>query len=115
MSDDLELSDMSRRDREPLVHLENDDLMPLPAPLDGVSADPPWKPLSAQAREKYECTLDDTCAVNVPRPTGAAEEVELVRRFLAGLEKLFTKENNWTFLQPLLLTVEHCARCQTCA
>ena len=36
-------------------------------------------------------------------------------RFLSGLDKLFAKENNWTFLQPLLLTMEHCARCQTCA
>lgn len=115
MSDDLKLSDMSRGDRKPLVHLENAELLRLPAPLDGPSADRPWKALSAQAREKFECGLDDTCAVNVPRPAGPGEEADLVRRFLSGLDKLFTAENNWTFLQPLLLTMEHCAKCQTCA
>ncbi len=26
-----------------------------------------------------------------------------------------TKENNWTFLQPLMLSMEYCAKCQTCA
>jgi Fe-S oxidoreductase len=115
VSDDLKLSDMGRRDRQPLVHLENGELMRLPAPLDDPSKDRPWKPLSAHVREKYECALDDTCAVNVPRPANRAEEDELVGRFLTGLEKLFTAENNWTFLQPLLLTLEHCAKCQTCA
>jgi Fe-S oxidoreductase len=106
---------MSRPDREPLVHVENSRLMPLPPPLDDAAAERPWKPLSQQAREKYECGLDDTCAVNIPRPATEADEQDLVRRFLSGLDKLFTPENNWTFLQPLLLTMEHCARCQTCA
>ena len=32
--DRIELSDMSRRDGVPLTHVENADLMPLPAPLD---------------------------------------------------------------------------------
>jgi Fe-S oxidoreductase len=106
---------MSRRDREPLVHVENSRLMPLPPPLDDAAAERPWKPLSEQAREQYECDLDDTCAVNIPRPATEADEQDLVRRFLSGLDKLFTPENNWTFLQPLVLTMEHCAKCQTCA
>jgi Fe-S oxidoreductase len=38
-----------------------------------------------------------------------------VARFLSGLDKLFAKENSWTFLQPLLLTMEHCTKCQTCS
>ena len=76
---------------------------------------PAFKPLSAQIVEKYECLLDDTCAVNVPKPKTKAEEEELIRKFLAGLEKLFQRENNWTFLQPLVLTMEHCAKCQTCS
>ncbi|RPJ82947.1 MAG: (Fe-S)-binding protein, partial [Acidobacteria bacterium] len=68
-----------------------------------------------QVRDKYETGLDDTCAVSVPRPASAEQENVLVDRFLAGLDKLFSKENNWTFLQPLLLTMEHCARCHTCS
>ena len=36
-------------------------------------------------------------------------------QFLAGLRKLFDADDNWTFLQPLMLRMEHCAKCQTCA
>jgi Fe-S oxidoreductase len=111
----IKLSEMSRQDKEPLAHIEDKDLMRLPSPLDGPEGDHPWTPLSEQIRAKYECGLDDTCAVNVPQPKNREEEDALVAKFLSGLEKLFTKENNWTFLQPLLLTMEHCARCQTCS
>lgn len=111
----ITLQHMSRRDRQPLVHLTNEELMPLPPPLDQPGADPPWKPLAEATRAKYECGLDDTCAVNVPQPSNRAEEEDLVGRFLSGLQKLFTRESNWTFLQPLLLTMENCARCQTCS
>ena len=34
--------------------------------------------------------------------------------FLDGLCKLVTPENNWTFLQPLMISLEHCAKCQSC-
>jgi Fe-S oxidoreductase len=113
--DKIELTDMSRRDGQPLVHLENQDLMPLPAPLDDPAQVRPWSPLNPQSIARYECILDDTCAVSVPKPANRDEETELVRQFLAGLDKLFTRENNWTFLQPLLLSMEHCAKCQTCS
>jgi Fe-S oxidoreductase len=59
--------------------------------------------------------LDETRALTLPSPQTAEAEADLVTRFLAGLDKLFSREDNWTFLQPLLLTLEHCARCQTCA
>ncbi len=111
----LDLSSIASVDMQPLVHLENADLMPLPAPLDHPAADRPWAALAEQAKTRYECALDDTCAVSVPKPASPGDERELVRRFLAGLDKLFSRENNWTFLQPLVLTMEHCAKCQTCA
>jgi Fe-S oxidoreductase len=115
MNSPLKLPDMWRPDRQPLTHVENQDLMPLPPPLDDAAADPPWKPLSAQACERYECGLDNTCALSLPHPQTPEEEAQLVARFLSGLEKLFTRQDNWTFLQPLVLTMEHCARCQTCS
>ena len=115
MSRSTSLHDLSRPDREPLIHLDSDDLMPLPAPLDDDAQDHPWTPLSGQCVARYECGLDDTCAVNIPQPKTPEEEKQLVARFLSGLDKLFDKENNWTFLQPLLLTMEHCTGCQTCA
>ncbi len=111
----VKIEDMAREKREPLTHVDNADLMPLPAPFDSPERDKPWTPLSEQARQRYECTLDDTCAVNIPQPASEAEERELVAKFVSGLQKLFDKANNWTFLQPLLLTMEHCARCQTCS
>jgi len=115
MKNDLELSDMSRRDREPLIQQKPEDLKPLPEPFDYPDQAPSWKPLPKEAQEKFECFLDGTCAVSIPRPKSPEEEKELVGKFLSGLDKLFTRENNWTFLQPLLLTMEHCAKCQTCA
>ena len=115
MKRELNIEEMWRTDRDPLAHVENSDLMPLPHPLDRVEKDHPWTPLSQKAVSKYECGLDDTCAVSIPQPKSVEEEKQLVARFLSGLDKLFTKENNWTFLQPLLLTMEHCTRCQTCA
>lgn len=111
----LTLDRMSVTERNPLVHLEAGDLMTLPAPLDDPSREHNWTPLSEQARDKYECLLDDTCAVSVPQPKSQEEEARLVEKFLSGLDKLFTRENNWTFLQPLVLTMEHCAKCQTCS
>ena len=111
----ISLDDMSQLEREPLTHLEPGDLMPLPAPLKDPSELPAWKPLSPQTMEKCECSLDDTCAVSIPQPKNEQDEKELVGKFLSGLDKLFRREDNWTFLQPLLLTMEHCAKCQTCS
>ncbi len=107
--------DLGGRRPEPLVHLEPDRLMPLPAPLDDPACIPPFRPMSEGARANVPWPLDDTSALRLPLPRDAAEERTLVERFLAGLERLFRREDNWTFLQPLLLTVEHCARCQTCS
>jgi len=90
------------------------DLSPLPAPYEDFNAMaiPPLKP---ERVKHIETSLDDTVAIGIPRPAGKEEEEALVRQFLSGLEKLFEKENNWTFLQPLLLSLDHCAKCQTCS
>ena len=58
---------------------------------------------------------DRYSALALPQPQSPAEERELLRAFLSGLEKLFSRQDNWTFLRPLLITVEHCVRCQTCS
>ncbi|HPD61497.1 MAG TPA: (Fe-S)-binding protein, partial [Thermodesulfobacteriota bacterium] len=39
----------------------------------------------------------------------------MVNKFLDGLHKLLSKESNWTFLMPLTLSLEYCAKCQTCS
>jgi Fe-S oxidoreductase len=115
MSDDLKIRDMSRPDRKPLTHVRNEELMPLPYPLESPEKDHAWSVLSEKVTQAVECGLDDTCALNIPQPKSREEEDALVKKFLEGLDKLFTKENNWTFLQPLILSMEHCAKCQTCS
>jgi Fe-S oxidoreductase len=112
MSNSKSVKDMGRKDSPPTtVRLE--DQVPLPPPFD--KDVPPFAPLNEQSTERYECDLDDTIACSIPKPKTSQEEEELVNKFLSGLRKLFTPQDNWTFLQPLLMTMEHCARCNTCA
>jgi len=105
-------SDLARRNPERLVHLEPGDLPPL-----AVESKPPAPKPQAQppASVPGQYALDDARVLALPNPTTAEEEAALVRAFLSGLEKLFSRENNWTFLQPLLLSMEYCAHCQTCS
>jgi Fe-S oxidoreductase len=96
-----------------LSPLDPKDFKTLPPPFDNPDNLAPWVPL--KEIEDVECSLDDTLVLALPKPKTKAEEDELVRQFLSGLEKLFTPENNWPFLQQLTLTMEHCAKCQTCS
>ncbi len=115
MSSRINLRDVSRPGSEPLIHIENEELMALPAPLDSPEKDRPWAALSEQCQSRYECGLDDTCAVNIPQPKSREEEEAAGRKVSPGLEKLFERRTTGPSSQPLLLTMEHCAKCQTCA
>ncbi|MFC1836084.1 (Fe-S)-binding protein [Thermodesulfobacteriota bacterium] len=97
-----------------LESLSPDDFTPLPPPYDTYKEEP-LKELTDEQKGKWECSLDGVSALTLPKPETPEEEQRLVEAFLRGLEKLLSKENNWTFLQPLSLTLEYCARCQTCA
>lgn len=96
---------------EQLAHIDNDDLLLLPEPC---NLEPPSKELDPTVRGGLEASLDDTVAVGLPRPDSPAKEDALVSQFLSGLEKLLSKENNWAFLQQLVLSLENCVKCQTC-
>lgn len=106
------LEDISAPTRQ-WSHVDAADVPPFPAPLNGNEKD--WTPLSDEKRETYEASLDDTLILDIPKPQTPEEEEELTRQFLDGVSKLFTKEDNWPFLRPLMLTMEHCANCQTCS
>lgn len=99
---------------ECLCPIEPGELALLPPPYEDFNqtAIPALKP---EKIKNIEASLDDTVAIAIPKPASKEEEDALVRRFLSGLKKLFEKENNWTFLQPLLLSMEHCAKCHTCS
>ena len=105
------LSDMSRRDPAPIVHIDPAALEPLgPGTPPAARTLPATPPTASTAIE-----LDGSRVLNLPNPQSPDEEQRLVESFLSGLEKLFSREDNWTFLQPLVLSMEHCAHCQTCA
>jgi len=110
----IKIEDISKPSPK-LSELRKEDFKPLPAPLDKPESTPDFAPLSDKAREQYEASLDDTLAISLPKPKSKEEEDALVAKFISGMEKLFTKEDNWTFLQPLLLSMEHCETCQTCS
>jgi len=97
----------------PIGHLDLEAQAPLPPPFDKLEEEPPFSPLTEKALERFE-QLDDTIAVSIPKPTSKEEEDRLVGLFLSGLKRCFSEDDNWTFLQPLVLSMEHCAKCQTC-
>jgi len=114
MSRTVLVSDISKRPDEVLSPVSLQELVPLPPPYDRLEEQPRWKELSASAQESLVCNLDGFVAASLPRPKDAVEEQAYVDRFVEGLRKLLSRENNWTFLEPLLLSLEYCVKCQTC-
>ena len=109
---DLKPSDLNRPD-EQLVQVE--ELMPLPRPYDKPGMEPDFMEVKPAWREKYCTSLDGFVAIDtLTRPKSKEEEEEFVRKFLSGLEKLFTDANNG-MRQPLMLSFEYCAKCDTCS
>ncbi|MFA4837368.1 MAG: (Fe-S)-binding protein, partial [Dehalococcoidia bacterium] len=109
----FKLSNISKNPGAPLLTVTGEDLMPLPYPCNDMKH-PGTGKLREEQSIKYECSLDGVVAIGIPKPQSKAEEEALVKKFLEGMGKLFTKENNWTFLQPLTLSMEYCVKCQTC-
>jgi len=109
------LSDISKNPDEQLLDITAEDLVPLPYPYDKPDDKPPVKPLTEEQKARYESSLDGCAAVGIPKPKSREEEDKLVESFLKGLKKLFSKEDNWTFLQPLMLSLEYCAKCHACS
>ena len=114
MSSKLRVEDIGKRGGEVLSPVELRELVPLPPPYDKPDEQPAWKELDEKAKGRMVCNLDGFVGLSLPQPKDEAEEKEYVDKFLAGLEKLLQKENNWTFLQPLMLSLENCVKCQTC-
>ncbi len=102
------------RGEDPVTGVDTLDQEPLPPPFDQLDKEPKIRPLTEAAKKKF-VTLDDTIVVGIPRPKNKEEEDRLVKSFLSGVKKLFNTGDNWLFLQQLVLSMEHCARCQTCS
>lgn len=109
----IKVTDISNPNKT-LTHLEVQDMHPLPAPYDNIEDAPGFKKLKTEQTKNPDAQLDGVLIAGAPVPENKEEEEKIVKQFISGLEKLFSKENNWGFLQPLVLSMEHCARCQTC-
>ena len=109
----VKLTDISKPS-EQLTHVDAADLTPLFPPYEDFNQIT-VPVLNKEKTAEIETSLDDTVALALPKPKTKEEEQKYVDAFLHGLEKLFQKENNWEFLQPLTLSMEHCAKCQSCS
>lgn len=99
---------------EQLAHIEPDEFVKLPAPYEDFN-NVAIPPIDREKLAEVETSLDDTVALSLPKPKNKEEEDKLVKAFLTGLKKLFEDNNNWEFIQPLTLSIEHCAKCHTCS
>ena len=97
-----------------LASLDPDAFLKLPYPYENW-IDPPVKELTDDQKDRLEHSLDGLSAISIAKPKSENEKEELVAKFLSGLQKLLDKENNWTFIQPLVLSMENCMKCQSCS
>ena len=102
MSRFVDVRDMSRKDGEPLTHVDNQDLMPLPAPFDSPEKDQPFDAALRGDETELRVRAGRHLCAQYPPAQDAGRRSRAGSKFLSGLEKLFTEENNWTFLQPLI-------------
>src|SRR5512146_1512622 len=98
---------------EQFMRLEPSELMPLPAPF--VPPCGPLRGVNPDRRGVLETTLDGYSAIALPKPKSPEDEQALVAKFLDGLRKLLSQDSNWTFWQPLQLSLDNCTRCQSCS
>jgi Fe-S oxidoreductase len=106
------VSDISRRGDERLLEISSQDGIANPCCSDQPR---PIRPLTDEQRSRFEHSLDGISALGIPKPQSKAEEDRLVQGFLSGLRKLLSRDDNWTFWQPLVHSLESCVRCQTCS
>ncbi|MDI9642843.1 MAG: (Fe-S)-binding protein [Archaeoglobales archaeon] len=107
----IKLSDLAEKEGK-LVEIKPDELMKLPKPYEEISE----KFSELQIGEEYVSEVDRFVAIDLEwKPKNEEEEKELLAKFLSGLKKLLDKEANWTFLYPLLLSLDYCTRCKSCS
>lgn len=111
----LRLEDFSRDGDHPLAEIHVEDLMPLPSLCDDLTEGPGADIGGQEQRADLLCNLDGVVAVGLPIPENELQKEACVQLFLSGLRKLLSRQDNWTFLQPLLLSLDYCAQCHTCS
>ncbi|MFC1901378.1 (Fe-S)-binding protein [Chloroflexota bacterium] len=107
------LNDISKNSGQPMADLNSKHLLDMPYPLEDFN-DVITSGLKEEQERNYEMSLDGITACYIPHPQSQEEETALVQKFLDGLSKLFSSQDNWTFVQPLTITMDNCVKCQTC-
>lgn len=109
---DLKPNDISK----PVAQLvQVDSLKTLPGPYRKGGMEPEFTEPKEAWKSKYCTSLDGFVGIDtLVRPSSPEEEDEFVRKFISGLEKVFADSNN-NFLQPVKLTMDYCAKCNTCS
>jgi len=98
----------------PLCVFDPRKLLPLPAPYDDIALLPGRKAMDTATASHVDTSLDGFAAVGIRRPPTAADEARFSEAFVTGLNRLLSADDNWPFLKHLRLSLDHCARCQTC-
>ena len=114
MKNEIGLKDISK-ECDQLTKIDQEGLVPLPHPYEHTEFPALSIRLSEEEKVRYETSLDGVLGIGIRKPESKREEEELIAKFLSGLSKLFSKGNNWTFVQPLVLSLEYCGKCLTCS
>ncbi|MEM2727382.1 MAG: (Fe-S)-binding protein [Archaeoglobaceae archaeon] len=111
MNEKITITDIAKKEGM-LAKINPEELMKLPEPYDQIS-----ETLNEPITDKgYVYDLDGFIAIDSDwKPKDEKEERELIEKFRNGLKKLLDKEANWTFLYPLLISLEYCTRCKSCS
>jgi len=108
-----DVDEISKNADRQLVRVTNRDLITMPYPYEDFVTPDSTDTEPGQACPA--CSLDGVSVLSLPEPKNAEEEQALVQQFLSGLKKLLSRDQNWTFLQPLKLSLDYCAKCLACS
>lgn len=111
-NDRIHIKDISKK-TDRLFQLDTAKLPKLPYPYQDWE-DPPFEELPETKKDR-DSSLDGYMNVQIKVPETEQEKEELVIKFLGALRKLLSKDNNWPFLRPLMLSLDNCVKCNTCS
>ncbi|MCW8806188.1 MAG: hypothetical protein OQK56_06995, partial [Ignavibacteriaceae bacterium] len=87
------VKDFTKADGQ-IVNLNAEDFINLPHPYEDW-VDPPFRELTEDQKNRMESSLDGFSSLAMPKPQTDEEKEKLVAKFLSGLQKLLSKEDNW--------------------
>lgn len=80
-----------------LCSIKKEELLELP--FEDPKEIPGIRSLEEGKWREFEVSLDGVMAIGISKPKTEKEKREFINRFLSGLRKLLSEDNNWTFFQ----------------